>query len=101
VQGRPLSAWFYVGIPFLQSLPYVANIAKHFELLPIFSFWDPYFESIYGFYEGSTPWWQIGVVVCSALQVLAVHSQFSRSLIPGASRHSNPNIAVVQPYDML
>jgi hypothetical protein len=76
VQGRPLSAWFYVGIPFLQSLPYVADIAKHFELLPIFSFWDPYIDLIYGLYENPTPWWQIGVVVCSALQVLAVHSQF-------------------------
>lgn len=77
VEGRPLSAWFYIGIPFLQSLPHVANIAKHFQLLPIFSFWDPYVNSIYGIYEDLTPWWQIGVVVCSTLQVLAVHSQFS------------------------
>jgi hypothetical protein len=75
VEGRPLSAWFYIGIPFLQSLPYVADIAKHFELLPMFSFWGPYIDPIYGIYgvyENPTPWWQIGVVVCSALQVLPV-----------------------------
>jgi hypothetical protein len=99
VQGRPLSAWFYVGIPFLQSLPYVADIAKHFELLPIFSFWDPYIDSIYGIYEDSTPWWQIGVVVCSTLQVLAVHSQFSRLVVRGAALHSRPRASAMQMAD--
>lgn len=98
--GRPLSAWFYVGIPFLQSLPHFVSIAKYFQLLPIIPFYDPYFNSIYGIYENPTPWWQFGVVLCSVLQVLVVHSQFSRSLIHGP-QHSISNTRHVQSCDLL
>ncbi|KAG0590063.1 hypothetical protein M758_1G067200 [Ceratodon purpureus] len=79
VDGRPLSVWFYAGIPLLQSLPRLFSIAKHFQLLPIFSFYDPYLNSVFGVFEDRDPWWQVGVVLCSALQALAVHFQFARA----------------------
>ncbi|KAG0585577.1 hypothetical protein KC19_2G022200 [Ceratodon purpureus] len=100
LQGRPLSAWFYIGIPFLQSLPHIFSIVKQFNILPIFSFYDPYINSTYGVYENSTPWWQIGVVVFSAVQVLAVHSQFSRSPIISAYPYSRPKPSAVQVTDI-
>ncbi|KAG0585576.1 hypothetical protein KC19_2G022100 [Ceratodon purpureus] len=101
LQGRPLSAWFYIGIPFLQSLPHIFSIANHFNILPIFSFYDPYINSIYGIYENPTPWWQIGVVVCSAVQVLIVHAQFSRALIDASWRSNSKSTSHVQSCDML
>lgn len=66
--GRPLSAWFYVGLPFVQSLPHVFTIAKHFQLVSIFARYDPYVDSIHGFHHNylATPWWQMGVVLYSA-----------------------------------
>ncbi|KAG0598043.1 hypothetical protein M758_12G040500 [Ceratodon purpureus] len=78
-QGRPLSAWFYAGIPFLQSLPHVFLIAKHLQLLPIFTFYDPYLDSMYSVSQDPAPWWPIGIVLGSVVQVLVVHCQLSRT----------------------
>jgi len=94
VQGRPLTAWFYVGLPFLQSLPHAFAIAKHFQLLPIFAWYDPYWDSFYGSYENpSTPWWQIGVLLSSAILVVAVHLQFVTSFQPTLGQRSTAGIS--------
>ncbi|KAG0613900.1 hypothetical protein M758_6G138000 [Ceratodon purpureus] len=93
--GRPLSAWFYVGIPTLNLLPHAFSVATHFQLLPIFpGVYDPYMNSLYGFFLDPTPWWQILVIVCSSFQVPGMSRPRANCTLEKRNRLGSSNVFI-------